>query len=350
MVWFNVDDTLAFHPKAIQAGNAALGLWVRAGSWSAQTLSDGFVPRQIARSLGTVGQCKALVVAGLWLEVDGGYRFHEWDQRQQTKEDVEARREMERRRKADQRKRSRVPTGQTPDSQRDDQRDSQRESSPESREESAPESGRESADPSPSLPFPSSFSGPVEGGSYVSNARENDPPPPKHHPKHPDRWDPDCTDCTTLIDEQIDWQADQFADARPPSPYCDDHPGGTTDPCHACGHRRHDRKVFDATFARLQAAKRTNEMHRAAEDRARAIANCPMCDADGYAGGRVCDHDPESAARAARRIAEIREDLARQKAARHQPSPEPAEPVSVPTGRSEPTSPPDDRTQERTVV
>lgn len=29
MPWFRVDDDFALHPKAIAAGNAALGLWVR---------------------------------------------------------------------------------------------------------------------------------------------------------------------------------------------------------------------------------------------------------------------------------------------------------------------------------
>ena len=33
MPWFNVDDGFAFHRKAVRAGNAAIGLWTRAGSW-----------------------------------------------------------------------------------------------------------------------------------------------------------------------------------------------------------------------------------------------------------------------------------------------------------------------------
>lgn len=34
MSWFKVDDHLAFHRKTLAAGNEAMGLWVRAGSWS----------------------------------------------------------------------------------------------------------------------------------------------------------------------------------------------------------------------------------------------------------------------------------------------------------------------------
>lgn len=30
MVWFLVDDNLAFHDKVTKAGNAAMGAWVRA--------------------------------------------------------------------------------------------------------------------------------------------------------------------------------------------------------------------------------------------------------------------------------------------------------------------------------
>jgi hypothetical protein len=78
MTWFKVDDTLAFHHKALKAGNAALGLWVRAGSWSSQQLTDGYIPEPVARQLGSEVQATRLVAAGLWLEADGGYQFHQW--------------------------------------------------------------------------------------------------------------------------------------------------------------------------------------------------------------------------------------------------------------------------------
>mgnify|MGYP006189648135 FL=1 len=88
MVWFKVDDTLALHQKTVAAGNSAMGLWVRAGSWSMQTLSDGFIPDVIVTALGTVGQAKKLVAVGLWHPMPGGYAFHEWDDRQPTKAEV----------------------------------------------------------------------------------------------------------------------------------------------------------------------------------------------------------------------------------------------------------------------
>ena len=93
MPWFKVDDTLAFHAKTVAAGNAAMGLWVRAGSWSMQTLSDGFVPNQVARQLGTHHEVKRLVTAGLWIKKDDGYEFHEWNQRQPSRAKVQSDRE-----------------------------------------------------------------------------------------------------------------------------------------------------------------------------------------------------------------------------------------------------------------
>ncbi|MFI6173493.1 hypothetical protein ACIBCN_42410 [Nocardia sp. NPDC051052] len=92
MPWFQVDDQLGFHPKAVAAGNAAMGLWVRAGSWSMQQLTEGFVPAAIVRGLGSATQAKKLVEVGLWTVVDGGYRFHNWAERQMSKAEIEDRR------------------------------------------------------------------------------------------------------------------------------------------------------------------------------------------------------------------------------------------------------------------
>ena len=88
MPWFKVDDTLALHTKTVMAGNAAMGLWVRAGSWSMQTLSDGFIPDPIVTQLGTHSQAKKLVEVGLWDRLPTGYAFHQWDTRQPSKAEV----------------------------------------------------------------------------------------------------------------------------------------------------------------------------------------------------------------------------------------------------------------------
>lgn len=88
MPWFRVDDTLAMHTKTVMAGNAAMGLWVRAGAWSMHTLSDGFIPDAIVSQLGTKGQAKALESVGLWDRLPSGYAFHEWEGRQPSADDV----------------------------------------------------------------------------------------------------------------------------------------------------------------------------------------------------------------------------------------------------------------------
>lgn len=102
MTWFKVDDSLAFHRKVVAAGNAAMGLWVRAGSWSAQQLTDGHVPEHIAILLGTPAQASRLVRSGLWITVADGYRFHEWNEkgRQPTAQSVREARESSAERQA----------------------------------------------------------------------------------------------------------------------------------------------------------------------------------------------------------------------------------------------------------
>jgi hypothetical protein len=94
VTWFKVDDGFAFHPKAIAAGNAALGLWLRAGAWCSGNLTDGALPRHM---IGTFGAQRRdalrLVEAGLWCETDAGYQFNGWTEWQPTKEQVKADRE-----------------------------------------------------------------------------------------------------------------------------------------------------------------------------------------------------------------------------------------------------------------
>lgn len=100
-MWFKVDDHLAIHPKVIQAGNAAMGLWVRAGAWSGGALSDGLVPDHMLQILGgTRREANKLVACGLWDKVPDGYQFHDWDKYQPTKSKVEEKREKDRLRKA----------------------------------------------------------------------------------------------------------------------------------------------------------------------------------------------------------------------------------------------------------
>ena len=112
MPWFKVDDNLAFHRKTVAAGNAAMGLWVRAGSWSAAHLTDGFVPDHMITILGSPAQRGKLVTSGLWIPVDGGCQFHGWNDkgRQPTSKSVMEDREKAAARQARHRNGTYVPT------------------------------------------------------------------------------------------------------------------------------------------------------------------------------------------------------------------------------------------------
>lgn len=98
MPWFKVDDNLAFHQKAVAAGNAAMGLWVRAGSWCAQNLTDGHVPQHMLGRLGTPAQVEKLIKVGLWDRTDDGIVFHQWVDRQPLRVEVDAERQAARER------------------------------------------------------------------------------------------------------------------------------------------------------------------------------------------------------------------------------------------------------------
>lgn len=93
-MWFKVDDQLATHPKAMRAGLAAMGLWVRAGSWSAQHGTDGRIPAYALSALGsTQKHADSLVKAGLWTTDTDGWQFSDWLDYQPAASDVRAEQE-----------------------------------------------------------------------------------------------------------------------------------------------------------------------------------------------------------------------------------------------------------------
>lgn len=93
MPWFKVDDTLHSHPKARCAGLQAMGLWVLAGSWCSQQLTDGEVPKyMLAFFGGKPADAKRLVEAGLWTATDSGWHFNDWSDFQPSRGDVIANR------------------------------------------------------------------------------------------------------------------------------------------------------------------------------------------------------------------------------------------------------------------
>lgn len=124
MPHFRVDDGLDGHPKAQRAGDEALGMWLRAGSWCMRYLTDGFIPEWWVRQQPKgVAKAKRLVEAGFWHTAEQagekGWQFHEFlgPGRQDSREKIEAEREAARLRKAKSRQGSQQESHQ--ESQRD---------------------------------------------------------------------------------------------------------------------------------------------------------------------------------------------------------------------------------------
>lgn len=73
MPWFRLEDSFHSHPKVVEAGNAATGLWVRCGTYSASYLTDGYVPGDLARTVGRAGEIDKLLAARLWIVKEDGF-------------------------------------------------------------------------------------------------------------------------------------------------------------------------------------------------------------------------------------------------------------------------------------
>lgn len=90
MPWFKIDDGFHCHPKVLEAGNEAVGLYARCGSWASQQLTNGFVPTSIALLYGGRELAAALVDVGMWVPVDGGWLMHDYLDYNPSKDQVQA--------------------------------------------------------------------------------------------------------------------------------------------------------------------------------------------------------------------------------------------------------------------
>ncbi|QIN93655.1 hypothetical protein SEA_DUMPSTERDUDE_67 [Gordonia phage DumpsterDude] len=258
MTWFKVDDGFWSHPKTSTLPAPAIALWVKAGAYSCQHLTDGRITPQVLRLLGSRKSARDLVSAGLWYEVADGWEFHDWSEYQETSSDVRKRREEAKER---QRRSREARTNKQRESQAKSQRMSRVTEGVSSQEVSYPR-------PDPTRPDLSI--GYVEGEGSPTERDSDDPPPPRC-PKH-------------------------IGDAKPP-------------PCGACGDARRARDAWDAEQARARVEAERSERHALAELAREAIAACTLCDDSGYRGSRVCNHDPDTEARAARGLALVRQQL-----------------------------------------
>lgn len=148
MVWFRIDDGFHSHPKVArlfegERPGEAIGLWTLAGSWCSDKLTDGFVPHGQLKRFGLDPAVAAeLVRVGLWFEGEGGYWFHDWSDKNPSREHVLAERDAGVKRS----QASRARRGR-------DKRASHTRVSGETEASSRPELGRVSHDPIP-IPIP----------------------------------------------------------------------------------------------------------------------------------------------------------------------------------------------------
>lgn len=99
MTWFRVDDGFESHPKVLaldpKRADAALALWVKAGSWAGRQLTDGFVPASYVLRLRKQAAADELVRVKLWDKADDGFQFHNWKKHNPSRAEVQVRREKE---------------------------------------------------------------------------------------------------------------------------------------------------------------------------------------------------------------------------------------------------------------
>lgn len=91
-MWAKVDDKLCTHPKFVGLPLAPRGLWVTALSWSCLQKTDGFIPTSALRIFGAqLRDARRLVDAGMWVETEDGWCFHDWSKYQPSRREIEQR-------------------------------------------------------------------------------------------------------------------------------------------------------------------------------------------------------------------------------------------------------------------
>jgi hypothetical protein len=120
--WVKLDDGFFRHPKVVRAGRDGRALYLAGLCWCSSQLSNGVTPAELLPLLAfdagvplddAAVAADRLVEVGLWERVPEGWKVHDYEEHQRTREQVEHERELNRKRQ--QKKRSTV----TPASRRD---------------------------------------------------------------------------------------------------------------------------------------------------------------------------------------------------------------------------------------
>lgn len=273
VIRFQVDPDFYDHPKSLGLSDAATALWCRAGSYSAAKLTDGFIAEHVLALLSSVPEQASdeLRRRGLWHKVRGGYRFHEWEDRNLTKSRVEGDRKADRERKKANRA---TKNGLINNSQPNDERAS---------------------------PSDGSIGSPQVTGQNVHTESTRNP-----HGIQPESEGIPGASVSVSVSESVS------GSGQPPAPRCPDHHGTPhPPPCGACADARRALETWERDQAAEAAAVRSAEAHRRAETLRLAIAACDLCNPDGrLTGGRLCTHDPHQPDRATRGAQQARDILA----------------------------------------
>ncbi|WP_336818956.1 hypothetical protein [Gordonia sp. MMO-8] len=294
MAWFKVDDGFWTNPKVIAMSEAAASLWVRAGSYACQNLTDGRIDRPVLRFLGTDQAADELVTAGLWRVTATGWVFHDWAEYQELASDVKARRsaarERQRRHRAaarESRELSRV-TDVTRDSR--DGANNEKDVT-----EDVTGSSRVTGAVTNSVTWPDLG----EREAVTRDSRREFLTP------DPTRPDQVSVGANALLSPSA-------RDDSRPSDRCTAHAGmDIAPPCGACADARRSREAWDETERRRRLRDEKRARQAQADVERAEIEACALCDDRGYANGRVCAHDPEAGERARRGIAAAREAVRR---------------------------------------
>lgn len=133
-------------------------------------------------------------------------------------------------------------------------------------------------------PWPNPWVNPTVNPPVNQNPRVGVNPPPNPGPT------PAPSPTPSLQGGYVSTGGDSAREDEPPSAHCIEHPNGTESPCHPCGEARRRRRAWGDGQKRRAWEARSEQLRLAAQDRARAISECSLCDDDGYVGISVCGH------------------------------------------------------------
>lgn len=86
--WVRIDEGIDEHPRVAGLEPAAAWTFIRSILYASRRLTDGFIPGAIALRIAGDVNPSTLVDAGLWIEVEGGYKIRDYLDYQQSRSEV----------------------------------------------------------------------------------------------------------------------------------------------------------------------------------------------------------------------------------------------------------------------